>query len=287
MKRAITQYVRQLDLGSWSEFKSKVDSFQLEWIYRGQAKASWDLASSLERSSSLLALDHDIERALIAEYRRAIRSFHDCLSEPETTLEWLALLQHHGTPTRLIDFTQSPYVAAYFAFHEEYPDEAEPVAIWCVNRTRFYQAALYFLKDKFDIVKWGSRAYLYSTEAFEALFSHTDLDCVMPFDLAHANQRQLNQQAVFLAAMNPHKTLVEQLGFLDYQEKPIMTKLTIPQQDRSTALRDLMKMNITHATLFPGIDGFSRALNLKYSTLATIGDVAQWFKELKNDGFVR
>jgi len=287
MNIAITKYVRQLDLGSWSDFKSKVDSFQLEWIYRGQAKASWTLASSLERSSSLLELDHDIERVLIAEYRRAIRSFDDCAREPETTLEWLALLQHHGTPTRLIDFTKSPYVAAYFAFQEEDHDQAEPVAIWCVNRIRFYQAAVYFLKDKFDIAKWGSRGYLYSAEAFEALFPHTDMDCVMPFDVAHANQRQLIQQGVFLAAMNSDKTLAEQLRFLEYQDIPVMTKLTIPRQDRSVALRDLMRMNITHGTLFPGIDGFSRALHLKYTTLATIGDVAQWSKELKNDGFVR
>jgi FRG domain len=286
MKEPLTEYVRQLDLRSWSEFKSKVGSFQLEWIYRGQARASWTLASSLERSPSLLELDPEIETRFIAEYRKAIRSFKDCSEVPETTLEWLALLQHHGTPTRLIDCSLSPYVAAYFAFQEEHNDQAEPVAIWCVNRIRFYQAALYYLQDKFETAKWIIRSYLYSTDTFETLFPETGVDCVMPFDLARANQRQLNQQAVFLAAMNPHKTLTEQLEFLDYQDKPIVTKLTIPRRDRSGALRDLMKMNITHATLFPGIDGFSRSLNLKYSTLATIGDIAQWHEELRKDGFV-
>lgn len=286
MKKTLTKYVRQVDLRSWSEFKSKVDSFQLEWIYRGQARASWTLASSLERSPSLLDLNPEIENAFIAEYRKAIGSFRDCSEVPETTLEWLALLQHHGTPTRLIDFSLSPYVAAYFAFQEEHNDPSEPVAIWCVNRIRFYQAALYYLESKFDTVKWITRNYLYSTTAFEILFPERDVDCVMPFDLGRANQRQLAQQAVFLAAMNPHKTLTEQLKFLDYQGKPIMTKLTIPRRDRSGALRDLMKMNITHATLFPGIDGFSRSLNLKYSTLATFGDVAQWQEELRKDGFV-
>lgn len=285
MNTVITKYVKQVDLGSWSEFKSKVDSFMLEWIYRGQAKASWMLESSLERSPSLLEFRHDIELVLIAEYRRAIQSFDDGPDIPTTTLEWLALLQHYRTPTRLIDFSESPYVAAYFAFLEEHDEQEEPVAIWCVDRVAYYQAAIYFLEDKIGIKKLHSRTCLFSSEVFDELFSQTDVNCVMPFDLAYANKRQLIQQAVFLVAMNPNKPLAEQMEFLDYQESPIMTKLTIPRCDRCVALRDLMKMNITHASLFPGIDGFSRSLNLKYSTLASFGDVAEWHAQLERDGF--
>jgi hypothetical protein len=85
--------------------------------------------------------------------------------------------------------------------------------------------------------------------------------------------------------MNPQRRFVDQLSFLDYQEKPIMTKLTIPSKERKVALRDLIKMNITHATLFPGIDGFARALNLKYSTLATLREMGKWYRNLKDDGF--
>ena len=129
MDATFTEYVQQIDLKSWSDFKSKVDSFKLEWIYRGQAKASWGLSSSLERSS-VAEIDHDIEIILIAEYQKAIRSFPDYSGTPGTILEWLSLLQHHGTPTRLIDFTCSPYIAAYFAFQEERSEKSELVAIW-------------------------------------------------------------------------------------------------------------------------------------------------------------
>ena len=47
-----------------------------------------------------------------------------------------------------------------------------------------------------------------------------------------------------------------------------------------------MKMNISHATLFPGIDGFARSLNLKYSTLVKLGEIGKWVQDLKRDGFV-
>lgn len=285
MDATFTEYAQQIDLKSWSDLKSKVDSFKLEWIYRGQANASWGLSSSLERSS-LVEIDHDVEIVLVAEYRKAIRSFSDHSGTPETILEWLSLLQYHGTPTRVIDFTYSPYIAAYFAFQEEGSEKSGPVAIWCVNRIRFYQAALYYLKKHLEISYHSGRQYLFSESTFENLFGRRDLDCVMPYDLANANQRQLIQQSVFVAAMNPEKRFVDQLSFLDYQEKPIMTKLTIPRKERKLALRDLMKMNITHATLFPGIDGFARSLNLKYSTLATLGEMGKRIQDLKRDGFI-
>lgn len=290
METGLANYVKQINLDSWAAFKSRVHSFKLEWIYRGQADASWGLSSSLERSS-LFEIDHDVERALIEEYRKAIRSFPDFREMPSTNLEWLALLQHHGTPTRLVDFTESPYIAAYFAFQEERCKDSKAVAIWCVNRVRFFQAAIYYLKgvhpeDPPPHRQRGRNPYLFSEVTFDLLFDHDDLDCVMPFDLSPANQRQLIQQSVFLAAMTSQKRLAEQLSFLDYQEKPIMTKLTIPSKERNVALRDLERMNITHATLFPGLDGFARALNLKYTTLARIEEIGKWIQHLSRDGFI-
>src|SRR5207249_10091816 len=47
--------------------------------------------------------------------------------------EWLALMQHFGAPTRLLDVTQSPYVAAYFAL-EDAVDGVEQCAVWAVNK---------------------------------------------------------------------------------------------------------------------------------------------------------
>jgi len=261
-----------------------VDSFKLQWIYRGQACSEWELASSLERSPFLLGIDPAIETTLVAEYRRVFPSMAGSHQQPNSTLEWLAFLQHHGTPTRLIDFTRSPYIAAYFAFQEEHDEEDGRVAIWCLDKIRFYQAAIYLLKEEFGIAMWNKRNYFFTSDAFEDLFDH-EVACVMPFELPRLNERQLGQQAVFLAAMSPGTPLAGQLSFLDRQKKPIMNKVTIPRSERKTALRDLMKMNVTHATLFPGFDGFSRSLYLRYSTLAKVGETAEWIKELGMDGF--
>ncbi len=285
MSDTTSSFVRTIEVDSWSEFKTKVDSFMLEWIYRGQARADWKLSTTLERSS-LAELDHDIEKTLICEYRRAVHSFRDLDYIPESTLEWLALLQHHGTPTRLMDFTQSPYVAAYFAFQEEVDVETtEPVAIWCVNKINFFQAAVYHLKKFIDLTDELGAPYTFSDQLFEEVFRQHDLNCVLPLDLGRSNQRHLAQQGTFLAVANPDLPFDKQLKFMNYQKDPAITKLLISRSERKTALRDLRKMNITHATLFPGIDGFARALNLEYTTLATLGEIGERIQSLERDGF--
>ncbi len=88
------QFIRHVPLKSWRDFKSNVDDHLLQWIYRRQAKANWNLASSLERSKLLEEFGYAIEQRLIAEYRRAIGSFPEYAPKPVTTLQWLALLQH-------------------------------------------------------------------------------------------------------------------------------------------------------------------------------------------------
>ena len=105
-------------LKSWQEFKTLIaDNSQLEWIYRGQSNSNWPIRSSLERSSIMTNYDEGEERMLY-EFKRASKYYLEQKELPTTHIDWLALLQHHGTPTRLIDFTKSPYIAAFFAFED-------------------------------------------------------------------------------------------------------------------------------------------------------------------------
>ena len=92
------------------------------WVFRGEKGYKQSLLTSLERFSSKAshygAVPWDAqkcEQTLLREFQR--RYHHYSYSEPEPIfdLEWLSIMRHHGAPTRLIDFTYSIYVAAYFA----------------------------------------------------------------------------------------------------------------------------------------------------------------------------
>ena len=121
---------------------------RVPWVFRGQRDANWKLASSYERARERLGLSKLNERlSRISEYT-ALEEFkrnasHLLPREPSCQLEWLALMQHYGAPTRLLDFSESPFVALYFALdgrRAESEDTAKSrsgkkngFSVWAIN----------------------------------------------------------------------------------------------------------------------------------------------------------
>jgi hypothetical protein len=104
------------------------------WLYRGQAH-DWCLKSTLQRSiedwSLNLSRAPALEEALIRESRRRVRGKEHSFIKDDV-LNCLALMRHHGAPTRLLDCTYSPFVAAQCALREGLNAKHCPV-IWCFN----------------------------------------------------------------------------------------------------------------------------------------------------------
>jgi hypothetical protein len=101
-----------------------------QWLYGGQTN-DWPLATSLERVLGKWDIDiqngPEIERLIIRDFkRRHGGQDHTIIRD---TLYCLTVLQHHGAPTRLLDWTYSPYVAAKFAIE----DGGKKAVIWCLN----------------------------------------------------------------------------------------------------------------------------------------------------------
>jgi len=111
---------------------------QARWAFRGHTDEYWSLSPSIERISHL---DHatlrTCERYLRREFRRRAHQYVTDLPPKDDHLEWLALMQHHGVPTRLINWTESPYVAAFFAaFDKPDPFKIRPALSTTVRPTR-------------------------------------------------------------------------------------------------------------------------------------------------------
>src|SRR5215510_16403105 len=96
-------------VNSWSDFIKTAEEHRKDgnWIYRGQECSKWPLRSSLERALDSWKEDlrrgAAIERAMIRDFRRRYTGDHSIIDED--TLHCLALMQHHGAPTRLLDWT--------------------------------------------------------------------------------------------------------------------------------------------------------------------------------------
>ena len=105
--------VPPITFASWPDLHRRLETYDHRWAFRGMGSANWALQTSLERLSVGPVVQ--AERYLLTAFqRRAHHHVRDC-PDSDDYLEWLALMQHHGAPTRLLDCTRSPYVALFFA----------------------------------------------------------------------------------------------------------------------------------------------------------------------------
>ena len=122
-----------------------------KWLYRGQSNASWPISSSLERMNKV-SCNHlgDPERYLRAIERFSIEEFkhqaHSLVGNNSlSNLEWTMLMRHHGVPTRLVDFTEVPLLALFFALEDVSSDD---FAVWAVARNEMSDWYLQSIKGK-------------------------------------------------------------------------------------------------------------------------------------------
>jgi hypothetical protein len=258
------------DIKDWKEFKNFVDNLSFDWIFRGQANSNWTLKTSLERTNFIQKYS-GIETSFLSDFQRAAGNFLNEKEIPTTIIEWLALMQHHGAPTRLVDFTKSPYTASYFAF-EQIDDNVESVAIWGIDTSVVTNKLVEYLLDSFreDFIK---SHYQISHEIFEKLFLFNDKECIVPIEPFYMNKRYYLQQSFFLSSGNAVEPFMSQFDFLDNDKFIPIIKFILTRDLQNEVLIDLEKMNINRATLFPDLDGYARSLKVKYSIMKDISEI--------------
>src|SRR5436305_9002283 len=129
---------------SWNEFDAVARDLD-GWAFRGQRDAEWPLLSSLSRHLKDFVADktcwRERESRAIRIFRRKAHNYVSDLRILDDDLRCLAMMQHHGAPTRLLDFTKSPFVAAFFALEQG----THEGAVYALNTP-----ALWGLAPRFD-----------------------------------------------------------------------------------------------------------------------------------------
>jgi hypothetical protein len=107
-----------------SKLKPQITKGEPVW-FRGQSEFNWKLTPSVARVTGGI----DAEFALVKRFKQNALSF--LTNRPLSEWDWLFLMQHYGVPTRLLDWTESPLVALYFAV-SEIDHLGEDGALWCL-----------------------------------------------------------------------------------------------------------------------------------------------------------
>lgn len=251
---------------SWSELQdylfadswnSQLNRHRSTYVFRGLSDARYLLSSSLMRLQGPYA---NMEAHLLRNFRKYA---HGGLVDGDSVWHWLALAQHHGLPTRLLDWTFSPFVAMHFATSNPQKTRTDGV-IWALSYGRIHEHLPELLAQELE--DEGSSVFTVdmlakharTLTALEALSKTPFLILLEPPAM---DERIINQYSLFSCPSTAELNLSD---FLDHHSG-LYHKIIIPA-DLKWEVRDkLDQANITERVLFPGLDGLSRWLARTYS----------------------
>ena len=260
-----------VELSSWQAYKHLVDSLSDNWVFRGQANSEWGLQNAIERTD-FIHLHKGIEREFVEEFQRGARNYLSKDQIPEHLIEWLALMQHHGAPTRLLDFTKSPFIAAFFGFEIADMWTEEKASIWALHLPSLRTKALTKLADHYGDALKKDKGFV-DEALFEKIFNDDSCSVVFPVEPFRMNRRYSLQQSIFISTGNATEPFMTQLDFMQSGMEQSVIKIELASNKRKEVLRDLQRMNLNRASLFPDLDGYAGALRLRYNSMRTPEEV--------------
>ena len=253
-------------VNSWTELQTalfdhswddKIERFRSSFVYRGTSATDFDLSTSIMRIGSKY---EELEPHLLRNFRKYA---HSSAASGNSIWNWLALAQHHGLPTRLLDWTYSPYVALHFAT-EDLNRYNEDGCVWCVN----YVKSREFLPSPLLKALQEEGSNVFTPEvlepvapSFKALKSFQEEEYVMFLEPPSLDARIVHQYALFSMMSDVKAELSQWLR----NHPDLYFRVIIPARLKWEVRDKLDQANITERVLFPGLMGLSQWLKRHYT----------------------
>lgn len=251
-----TELVDQLYDGSWD---NGLERYRSKYAFRGLSNAEYDLKTSLIRLGGDFTR---LERHLLRNFRKYA---HRDAAPGDSVWNWLSVAQHHGLPTRLLDWTYSPFVAIHFATAKLDRFDADGV-VWCLDYVEMNK----ILPERLNAVLLDEGSHVFTVdlleraapdlETFDSLADEGE-EFVVFLESPSLDERIVNQFAFFSLLSNPRTALDTWLS--DHPE--LYRRIIIPAELKWEVRDKLDQANINERVLLPGLDGLSRWLTRHYS----------------------
>ncbi len=256
----------EIQVESWSDLQEKlfhdtwdekIHRWRSAYAYRGLGSKEYDLKTSLIR----LGGDYsELERHIIRNFKKYS---YRAIIEDDTIWHWLSIAQHHGLPTRLLDWTFSPYIALHFATANMNMYDCDGV-IWSVN----YKSVHAKLPNVLRATNKKEGSDIFTAQMLGSAISSLDdfdefKEVVVFFEPPSLDERIVNQHALFSVMNNASKTIDR---WLEERKDVSWFKIIIPAELKWEIRDKLDQANITERVLFPGLTGLCSWLTRQYSS---------------------
>ena len=238
-------------------WKPVLGRYRSDYAFRGLSDASYELKNSFLRNCGMRP---ELEYHLLRNFRK----YSISKEAQQNGSFWRALVmaQHHGLPTRLLDWTYSPFTAMHFATSNTEKYDVDGV-IWKVDFVKANKLVSEPLKRLLFEEKCNAFTIEMLEEVIKSLsdFSHKlGKEQVIFFEPPSLDERIVNQYAFFSVMTDPTQILDQWL----IEHPGLYRRLIIPKELKWEVRDKLDQANITERVLFPGLDGLARWLKRHY-----------------------
>lgn len=286
------------EINHWNDIFRLNQRFMSNFVFRGQGNSDWQLKTSLARmvenhhpSYIDKKLPAIYEHKMMEEFKWKYPSYEKLnIPKPDEAIEWLSLMQHYGSPTRMLDFSYSMYVALFMAIDGSFFQKS---AIWAINENVLTAKVFEKYRSEYSVNSVSSselNAYTYkdANESINNRFivrnTNETVKHFLYLTRPHLSNERINrQQGLFIIPSSIEVDFIDILkgyfnnsftGNMEFddvvkmsdshhyaQDSVSVLKIEIPLKLKYGISNVLRQMNISSETMYPGVEGLARSMS--------------------------